>query len=100
MRVLQQWAHKGQQFHAITGQLNWTSTQTLPGIINYKVCEISTSVKNGTINKLKAANKYMHKLKNSEVILKFPNLRAYQRNETQDRKVGPGTLRWDPKKGT
>ena len=42
----------------------------------------------------------MHKLKNSEVILKFPNLRAYQRNETQDRKVGPGTLRWDPKKGT
>ena len=42
----------------------------------------------------------MHKLKNSEVILKFPNLRAYRRNETQDRKVGPGTLRWDPKKGT
>ena len=57
--------------------------------INYQACEINTSVKNGTISNLKTASKYMHALKNSGVILKFPNLRAYRRNETQAPKVGP-----------
>ena len=80
---------EGQQFQATAGQLNWTSTQTGPDI-GYQACEISTSVKNATIHDFKTANKYTRKLKNSEVIWKFPNLRAYRKSKTQDPQLGPG----------
>ena len=62
-----------QQLCTLAGKLNWTSSQTRPGII-YQACEVSTSIKNATICDLKTANKYIRKLQSLEVVLKFPSL--------------------------
>ena len=62
-----------QQLCTLAGKLNWTSSQTRPGI-SYQACEVSTSIKNSTICDLKTANKYIRKLESLEVVLKFPNL--------------------------
>ena len=83
-----------QQFQAIAGQLNWASSQTRPHI-SYQACEISTSVKNATINDFKTAHKSIRKPKNSEVILETSGHTGKVGPRTQDPKVGPGTQ--DPK---
>ena len=69
---------EAQHLWAIAGQLNWISWQTRPDI-SYQVCEISTSVNDTTINDLKMADKYMCKLKNSKVILRYPSLGIIER---------------------
>ena len=61
-KKLQREMWNGQSIDKRTLQLNWTSSQTRPDISNQE-CEISTSVKDVTTKGLKAANKYMHKLK-------------------------------------
>ena len=53
--------------------MNWTSAQTRPDV-SYQECEVSTSIKDATINDLKIANKNIRKLKSTEVVLPFPSL--------------------------
>ena len=47
---------EAQQLRTLAGQLNWTSSQTRP-YVSYQACEVSTSIKDATINDLKIANK-------------------------------------------
>ena len=62
-----------QQLRTLAGQLNWTSSQTRPDVSD-QACEVSTSIKEATINDLEIAKKNIQKLKNTEVVLQFPSL--------------------------
>ena len=64
---------EAQQLHTLAGQLNWTSSEMLPDV-SYQAREVSTSIKDATINDFKIANKNIRKLKSTEVVLQFPSL--------------------------
>ena len=64
---------EAQQLHTLAGQLNWTSSQMRPDV-SYQAREVSTSIKDATINDFKIANKNIRKLKSTEVVLQFPSL--------------------------
>ena len=64
---------EAQQLHTLSGQLNWTLSQTCPDV-SYQACEVSTSTEDATINDFKIANKNIRKLKSSEVVLQLPSL--------------------------
>ena len=58
---------------SVIGQLNWLGLQTRPDLA-YDICDLSTSLKNGTVNLLKRANKVIKKAKFYEVSLFFPKM--------------------------
>ena len=58
---------------SVIGQLNWLSMQTRPDLA-YDVCELSTSLKDGTVSLLKQANKVIKKAKFFDVCLFFPKM--------------------------
>ena len=55
------------------GKISWLATQTRPDLA-YDVCELSTSLKHGTVDLLLKANKVMKKAKYNKVFLHFPPL--------------------------
>ena len=56
---------EARQLREITGQLNWTSSQTRPDR-SYAACEVNVSIKDATIIYLISANKQMQKLKSKK----------------------------------
>ena len=56
------------ELQAITGQINWITTQTKPDLV-YDACEISTSVKNAKVEDVMQANKVVRKAKSNTVRL-------------------------------
>ena len=62
------------QLRGLSGQLNWTSTQTRPDM-SFGACEVSVSIKDSTVNELIVANKNIRKLKTEKVVLQYHNLR-------------------------
>ena len=68
------------ELKAIAGQINWISTQTRPDLA-YDACEISTSVKNATVEDVMQANKVVRKAKSNTVRLRFRDLGNVKRAE-------------------
>ena len=64
---------EAQQLRGLAGQLDWILAETRPDM-SYHACEVSMSVKDAKIIDLTNANKAIHKLKSSEVTLKFHDL--------------------------
>ena len=62
-----------EELRSVIGKLNWLATQTRPDL-SYDVCELSTSLKNGTVGLLIKANKVIKKAKFNDVFLNFPVL--------------------------
>ena len=62
-----------EELRSVIGKLNWLATQTRPDL-SYDVCELSTSLKNGTVSLLMKANKVIKKAMYNEVFLHFPVL--------------------------
>ena len=58
---------------SVIGKLNWLATQTRPDL-SYDVCELSTNLKNGTVELLTKANKVIQKAKYNKVFLHYPPL--------------------------
>lgn len=58
---------------AISGQINWTATQSRPDIA-FDNCQIGNSTKNASVSNLLQANKTIRKLKSHELSLFFPSL--------------------------
>ena len=56
------------ELKAIAGKINWIATQTRPDLA-YGACEISTSVKNATVEDVMQANKVVRKAKSNTVRL-------------------------------
>ena len=54
-------------------QINWIATQTRPDLA-HDTCEISTSVKNATVEDVMQANKVIKKAKSDKVRLRFRDL--------------------------
>ena len=61
------------ELRAVIGQLNWLATQTRPDL-SYEVCELSTSLKSGTVELLLKCNKVIKKAKHNTVFLYYPKL--------------------------
>ena len=68
------------ELKAITGQINRVATQTRPDLV-YDACEISSSVKNATVEDVMQANKVMRKAKSNTVRLQFRDLGDVKRAE-------------------
>ena len=68
------------ELKAIAGQINWIATQTRPDL-TYDASEISTSVKNATIEDVMQANKVIRKANSNTVRLRFRDLRDVNRAE-------------------
>lgn len=62
-----------QELRSAIGKLNWLATQTRPDL-SYEVCELSTSLKNGTVELIMKANKAIKKAKYNTVFLHYPIL--------------------------
>ena len=68
------------ELKAIAGQISWIATQTRPDLA-YDACEISTSVKNATVEDVMQANKVIRKAKSNKVRLRFRDLEDVKRAE-------------------
>ena len=68
------------ELKAVAGQINWVITQTRPNWA-YDACEISTSVKNATVEDVIQANKVVRKAKSNTVRLRFRDLGDVKRAE-------------------
>ena len=55
------------------GQLSWLATRTRPDL-SYDVCNLSTNLKNGTVDLIMKTNKVIKKAKYNTVFLHFPKL--------------------------
>ena len=73
-------SHEKRELKAIAGQINWIATQTKPDLA-YDACEISTSVKNATVEDVIQANKVVRKAKSNTVRLRFRDLGDVKRAE-------------------
>jgi hypothetical protein len=62
-----------EMLRSVIGKLSWLATQTRPDL-SYDVCELSTNLKNGTVELLMKANKVIKKAKYNKVFLHFPPL--------------------------
>ena len=61
------------ELKANAGQINWIATQMRPDLA-HDACEISTSVKNATVEDVMQANKVIRKAKSNTVRLRFRDL--------------------------
>ena len=61
------------KLRSAVGKLNWLATQTRPDLA-YEVCEISTRVKNATVELMMKTNKVIKKAKYNTVFLYYPIL--------------------------
>ena len=61
------------ELRAVVGQLLWVSGQTRPNI-SFDTCQLSSSLKNATVEDQFSANKTIKKQKSNEVKLRFPNI--------------------------
>ena len=61
------------QLRTIVGQLGWLSGISRPDI-SFKVSELSSAIKNATVNDLLKANKVLKYLKNTQSYIQFPKL--------------------------
>ena len=59
----------------LTGQINWTATQSRPDQ-SYAVVELSTKFKNPTLEDLKKANKAISVLSSTHIKLMFPKMKG------------------------
>ena len=73
-------SQKKRELKAIAGQINWIATQTRPNLA-YDGCEISTSVKNSTVEDVTQANKVVRKAKSNTVRQRFRDLGDVKRAE-------------------
>ena len=64
---------EAQQLKSLAGQLNWVATQTRPDMA-FASCDLSASSKNATVKDIIRANKYVKKLKDQKVNIRYPNL--------------------------
>ena len=64
---------EARQLRGLPGQLNWTSSQTRPDM-SFGASEISTSIKDATINDLIHASKNIRRLMAEQISSQFPNL--------------------------
>ena len=58
---------------SVIGQLNWLATQTRPDL-SYDVCDLATSLKQGTVELITKANRIIRKAKSQDVHLHFPKM--------------------------
>ena len=63
------------EYRALVGQLNWIATQTRPDIL-FEVCLLSSVFDTATVEDLLHANKFVRKVKSSQVTVKFPKLQS------------------------
>ena len=66
-------SNEKQESKAITGPTNWIATQTRPDLA-YDACEMSTFVKNATVEDVMQANKVIGKAKSNTVRQRFRDL--------------------------
>ena len=61
------------ELRAAHGKLSWLATQTRPDL-SYDVCDLTTSLKHGTVELIQKTNKVIKKAKYNRVFLHYPKL--------------------------
>ena len=65
-------------YRALVGQLNWVATHTRPDIA-FETCELSVSLKKGTMTDLIRLNKLVERVKKESINLFFPQLKCLRK---------------------
>ena len=64
-------------YRTLIGQLSWAANRTRPDI-SFSICELSSAVKNATVDHLLQANKVLKNIQDQKIILTFPRMQNMQ----------------------
>ena len=70
------------QYRQLVGKLNWVANQTRPDIC-FDVCQLTSTMKNPVIANIIKANKVLRRIKENQLVIKFPNLGKVEQLQLQ-----------------